>query len=199
MRGRNLAGPGSPPLSKTTFRRTNFANWLLTGTVKGNRNQLTKPSIFNGEDVPTIPSTVRDILLGNFRSVLWYKLDSNTGNILTGFTVDPFSLWKTIKTKVMGALLNQFNGVCRQDPKVFVRDETIKFIDLLSWGGIEWDYASQFPLIMARGGSLHLNSPSVESQEPSFWAKNDPEDEDFIEILLREEPDTQPYYALEES
>ena len=189
------SGPNSTILSTTTFRTTNFANWLQTGTVKGNRSVITKKSVFGGHDINAIPNTVRDILMGNFRSVMWYKIDINTSKVVTGWITNPFTLWKRIKVDVVGALLNQFNNACRQDPKVFVREDTIKYINLLEWGNIKWDYATNYPSSLTYGGEIFFANPRNEGQKATLWAKND-DDPDFIEFFNSEASDLKAYYPL---
>ena len=196
--GRNLhhpiparCGPNSPVQEQLRFRGTRFSNWLLRGNVGGRGGVNRNTSIFNREGYDSIPSTFRDILMANFRSVFWYKADLNTDKKVTGVVVNPFTLWDELRDKIMGAFMHEFNTNSRSDPKEFIRNENVKFVNFLDWASIEFDYRTDYPEILAYGGRLFEKTEDDENCE--LWVKNEPNDEDFVVVSGTEIADSQKY------
>lgn len=192
------AGPNSEPVETIQFRRTNFANWILKGNVRGRGNEVRNTSVFTKDSFHSVPNTFRDILMANFRSALWYKIDLNSEKKIAGWVVDPFILWSNIKVKLTGALLNEFKQQnVRDDPKAFIRIENLRFIDYLMWGDINFNYQTDYPELICHENKIYKKC--VEGEVPELWAQNDNGDDGFILIFDEETDDCQGYITYEQS
>ena len=177
-KGPKYFGPNSTDIGTATFTQTGFGKWMLTGKTKGGKAK-TQTSLFTHDGVLTIPNTVLNIIMGNFRNLMWSSIDLASDEKIVGFCVDPFSLWEEIKFNIIGALLAEYDGpLGKQQPTVFIRDcHGIYFIDYMEWGGVEFDFETDFPEVLYYEGVRRIK---CDDSDAEFWVELAHKDDDFF-------------------
>lgn len=176
-RGSKHYGPNSTPFDTSTFTQTGFGKWLQTGKKSGGKPKKTF-SLFSHDEILTIPPNLLNIIIGNFRNVMWQAIDLDTDKKIVGFCVDPFELWKDVKFDILGAMLAEYDGpIGKQQPTVFTRDcEQIFFIDYMEWAGIEFDFENDFPKYLYYEDKLYIVS---DDSDATIWLDLQHANDDF--------------------
>lgn len=120
------------------FRLTSFyKNWL----AEKERDLVLSKEGSIGADFPN-PGLI--MLLGAFRTNVWIGLDTDGRPFLTGWLIEPITLWEQTKCDYLKGLLNDF-GDAGNDPGTFIKNSSPYEHQLLSI-----QYGRQAPSIPCR-------------------------------------------------
>jgi len=103
-RGKATGGPGTQ-MKNGRWHGTDFGNWLLMGTRK---TEQRVPSFFDSSIGILRPGAMAEMLFGNFRSLLWRKLNSKNNEVLVGWQVDPWIIWGICRDAIIGSLYHEW-------------------------------------------------------------------------------------------